>query len=171
MRLKRRTGISALLVVVLAAAALAMLSSGIAPQASLLATPSASAQDTTNLFVGTWRGKRNASDTADYALKLSLDGGKLAGEALDVGIRQDMDSSGKPNGSPKKLREGYVKLQSLSVNGTTLSFRLKDGKGRSQDATMKLVSDNEALVEFVGERRWPNKPSTTENFSIRLRRE
>ena len=170
MRLKRRTGISALLVAALAVASLALLSSGVAPPASLLATPSAAAQNTANLFVGTWRGKRNPDDIADYAIRLSMDGGKLAGEALDVGKRQDLDKNQKFKAA-RKTREAFVKLQSVSVNGTTLSFRIKDGNGRSQDATMKLVSDNEALVEFTGERRWPNKPTTTEAFSIRLKRQ
>ena len=171
MRLKRKTGVSALLVAALAAASLAVLSSGIAPPASLLATPSAAAQDTANLFVGTWRGKRNPDDIADYAIRLSMDGGKLAGEALDVGKRQDIDKKNQKLAAGRKTRESFVKLQSVSANGTTLSFRIKDGTGRAQDATMKLVSDNEALVEFTGERRWPNKSTTTEAFSIRLKRQ
>ncbi|HEY0378616.1 MAG TPA: hypothetical protein VGC87_17000 [Pyrinomonadaceae bacterium] len=171
MRLKRRTGVSALLVAALVAASFAVLSSGVAPRASLLATLSASAQSNASLFVGTWRGKRNPDDMADYAIRLSMDGGKLTGEALDVGKRQDIDKKNQKLASPRKVRESFVKLQSVSVDGTTLSFKVKDGTGHSQDATMKLVSDNEALVEFVGQRRFPNQPTTTENFSIRLKRQ
>ncbi len=171
MKLKRRTGVSVLLVTALAVASLAVLSSGVAPPASLLATPSASAQDSTNLFVGTWRGKRNPDDTADYAIRLSMSGGKLAGEALDVGKRQDVVNKNDELGPVKKTRESFVKLQSVSVNGTTLSFRVKDGKGRAQDATLKLVSDNEALLEFTGEKRFPNKATTTEPISVRLKRQ
>lgn len=131
----------------------------------------ATTQNPASLFVGTWTGKRRPDDIADYSLRFSLKGSTLEGEALDVGRRQDVDKAGKKLEDPKKIRENWVKLQKVSLNGTTLSFALKDGKGRSQDATMKLINDNEALVEFVAEVRTPSGSDvkkSTETISVRL---
>lgn len=134
--------------------------------------PTASAQSSGNLFAGTWRGKRNSTDEADYVVRITNDRGNLSGEALDYGKRQATDTKAdKPTGPSKKIREAYVKLQDMNISGTTLTFRVKDGKGKTTNVTMKLVNDNEAAVEFVGELRSPKRATRTEPVNIRMRRE
>jgi hypothetical protein len=134
--------------------------------------PTASAQSSGSLFAGTWRGKRNSTDEADYVVRITNDNGTLSGEALDYGKRQATDKKAdKPTGAAKKVREAYVKLHDMNVSGTTLTFKVKDGKGKTTSVTMKLVNDNEAAVEFVGELRSEKRATRTEPINIRMRRE
>jgi hypothetical protein len=162
----------ATLLLTVAALVLVMVGIGAATKSLTIGQTSVSAQDVGSLFVGTWSGKRNSSDEADYVVKLEMKGGKLSGETLDYAKRQATDpKTDKQTGPSKKIREAYVKLTDLNVEGTTLTFKVKDGKGKTTSVTMKLVNDNEAVVDFVADQRGDKTAPTTEPFSIRLRRQ
>jgi hypothetical protein len=181
--LKGRPRVSARLAVLsLAAASLILTAVAVgAAKYSFSIEPSvAASQDAGNLFIGTWKGSRESSSkpdasrvshgTAEYVVTVAQSGNKLDVTVTDAALRVEYDANGKAK-APKKVRDAKVKVNNVKLNGSTLTFQVKDGAGKATDASMKLVSDNEALVEFVGEMREPGKSAAREPFSIRLRRQ
>ncbi|HWS52581.1 MAG TPA: M56 family metallopeptidase [Pyrinomonadaceae bacterium] len=180
--LKSSPRVSARLAVLsLAAASLILTAVAVgAAKYSFTIEPAVAAQDAGNLFIGTWKGTRESSSkagasrtshgAAEYVVTVAQAGNKLDVTVNDVGSRIEFDANGKAK-APKKVRDAKVKVNNVKLSGSTLTFQVKDGAGKATDVSMKLVSDNEALVEFVGEMRDPGKSAARDPFSIRLRRQ
>jgi beta-lactamase regulating signal transducer with metallopeptidase domain len=139
------------------------------------------AQDSANLFVGTWKGTREATSKlpsgdrtnhglAEYVLEVTMSGNKLDVTVNDVGLRVDYDADGKAK-SPKKVREARTKVSDVRVDGSNLTFKVRDGKNKTTDVSMKLISDSEAILTFNGEVREPNKAANRDPFTLKLRRQ
>jgi hypothetical protein len=124
-------------------------------------------------FVGTWRGKppnmpRDMAPNTDIdaVLIFKIEGGGLKGTVRSLGIRRRNEEA------PQVVRDEYVPLPDLSVEGKTLMWKekwvLPEYELLSQ---VTLISDDEILFETVGTDHSNTRPTLLKPLSYKLKRE
>ena len=118
-------------------------------------------------FVGTWKGKSRPNMIADNVLVFKMEGERLKGTERQFLIRDEGDGRG-----PQLVRDEYVPLPDLSVEGKTLTWKTKWIQP-DQEALRRvtLISDDEILFEGVGMQRSSDQPALIIPISYKLKRE
>jgi hypothetical protein len=117
-------------------------------------------------FVGTWKGKAEPDAILEHVLIFKIEDGRLKGTQREWGIRQEA------GGEPKIIRDEYVTLPDLDVEGRTISWKRKWNLPDHEALTqVTLMSDDEILVETVGGRRSTGQPTLIIPISFKLKRE
>jgi hypothetical protein len=118
-------------------------------------------------FVGTWKGKSHPEMIAESVLIFKLEGGRLKGTQRQFEIRREEDWQ-----EPRIVRDQYVPLPDLSVEGKTLTWKTKWIQP-DQESLKKvtLISDDEILFEAVGVNRSSDQPALIVPISYKLKRE
>lgn len=117
-------------------------------------------------FVGTWKGKSRPDMIIDNVLIFKMDGDRLKGTIREFAIHKSGDSE------PRIVRDEYVALPDLKVEGKTLSW--KASWNQPDHETLRrvtLLSDDEILYEFVGMNRLNDQPTLILPMSFKLKRE
>jgi hypothetical protein len=118
-------------------------------------------------FVGTWKGKSRPDMIADNVLVFKMEGERLKGTERQFLIRDDGDGRG-----PQLVRDEYVPLPDLSVEGKTLTWKTKWMQSDQESLKrVTLTSDDEILFEGVGMRRTSDQPALIIPISYKLKRE
>jgi len=101
---------------------------------------------TANLFVGTWKGKIYPDFSIDHVLIFKMEGARLTGTQRTPRVHVN------PEGEQRLLSDGYSPLPALTVEGKTLSWKIKNQEKPELKYLWKatLISDDEILVEGVG---------------------
>jgi len=118
-------------------------------------------------FVGTWKGKSHPDMIADNVLIFKMEGERLRGTERQLHIRDAGDGRG-----PQIVRDEYVPLPDLRVEGKTLTWKTKWIQA-DQEALRRvtLISDDEILFEAVGINRSNDQPTLIVPISYKLKRE
>jgi len=118
-------------------------------------------------FVGTWKGKSRPDMIADHVLVFKIEGERLEGTERQFLIRDEGDGRG-----PQLVRDEYVPLPDLSVEGKILTWKTKWIQP-DQEALRRvtLISDDEILFEGVGMQRSSDQPTLIVPISYKLKRE
>jgi hypothetical protein len=118
-------------------------------------------------FVGTWKGKSRPDMIADNVLVFKMEGERLKGTERQLNIRDERDGRG-----PQIVRDEYVPLPDLRVEGKTLTWKTKWIQP-DQEALRRvtLISDDEILFETVGINRSTGQPTLIVPISYKLKRE
>jgi hypothetical protein len=123
--------------------------------------------ESAKLFVGTWKGKSRPDMIADHVLVFKVEGERLNGTERQFLIRNEGDGRG-----PQLVRDEYVPLPDLSVEGKTLTWKRKWMQSDQESLTrVTLISDDEILVEAVGMQRSSDQPALIVPISYKLKRE
>jgi hypothetical protein len=118
-------------------------------------------------FVGTWKGKSRPEMIADSVLIFKMEGERLKGTQRQLDIRNDGDGRG-----PQIVRDEYVPLPDLSVEGKTLTWKAKWIQPDQESLRrVTLISDDEILYEAVGISRSSDQPPLIIPISYKLKRE
>jgi hypothetical protein len=118
-------------------------------------------------FVGTWKGKSRPDMIADFVLIFKIEGERLKGTERQFLIRDEGDGRG-----PKLVRDEYVPLPDLSVEGKTLAWKTKWMQSDQESLKrVTLISDDEILYEGVGMQRSSDQPTLIVPISYKLKRE
>jgi len=117
-------------------------------------------------FAGTWKGKPRPDAITDAVIILKMEGVQLKGTIRQTSISRVGD------GEPQIVRDEYVPLPDLSVEGKTLTWKEKwIQPGHEVLRQVTLISDDEILFESVGTIRSDNQPTLILPMSYKLRRE
>ena len=117
-------------------------------------------------FAGTWKGKPNPDAIIDAVLILKMDGDRLKGTHRVWQIRRE------DGGEPQIIRDEYVPLPDLNVEGKTLTWKKPWTQPDYETLTrVTLISDDEILYETVGVKRLGSQPSILIPVSYKLKRE
>jgi hypothetical protein len=117
-------------------------------------------------FVGTWKGKPNPDAILDAVLILKMDGDRLKGTQRVWQIRRE------DGGEPQIVRDEYVPLPDLNVEGKTLTWKKPWTQPDHEALTrVTLISDDEILYETVGTNRLGNQPALLVPISYKLKKE
>jgi hypothetical protein len=104
---------------------------------------------------------------ADHVLVFKVEGERLNGTERQFLIRNEGDGRG-----PQLVRDEYVPLPDLSVEGKTLTWKRKWMQSDQESLTrVTLISDDEILVEAVGMQRSSDQPALIVPISYKLKRE
>ena len=118
-------------------------------------------------FVGTWKGKARPGTIADNVMVFKMDGERLKGTERQFLIRDEGDGRG-----PQLVRDEYVPLPDLSVEGKTLTWKTKWMQSDQESLKrVTLISDDEILFEGVGMQRFSDQPALIIPISYKLKRE
>jgi hypothetical protein len=119
-----------------------------------------------NRFVGIWKGKHRPDAILEHVLIFKIEDGRLKGTQREWGVRQEA------GGEPKIVRDEYVALPDLDVEGKTVSWKRKMNIPDHEALTrVTLISDDEILFETVGGRRTNDQPTLLMPHSYKLKRE
>jgi hypothetical protein len=117
-------------------------------------------------FVGTWKGKMSPDAILDAVLILKMDGAQLKGTHRVWQIRRE------DGGEPQIIRDEYVPLPDLNVEGKTLTWKKPWTQPDHEALTrITLISDDEILYETVGVNRLGSQPALLVPVSYKLKRE
>jgi hypothetical protein len=117
-------------------------------------------------FAGTWKGKPNPDAILDAVLILKMDGARLKGTQRVWQIRRE------DGGEPQIIRDEYVPLPDLNVEGKTLTWKKPWTQPDHEALTrVTLISDDEILYETVGTNRLGNQPALLVPISYKLKKE
>jgi len=118
-------------------------------------------------FVGTWKGKSRPDMIADDVLVFKMEGERLKGTERQLIIRDEGDGRG-----PQIVRDEYVPLPELRMEGKTVTWK-KKWIQPDQEALERvtLISDDEILFEAVGANRFIGQPTLIFPISYKLNRE
>src|SRR5215510_11318905 len=118
-------------------------------------------------FVGTWKGKSRPDMIADNVLIFKMEGERLKGTERQLHIRDEGDGRG-----PQIVRDEYVPLPDLRVEGKILTWKTKWIQA-DQEALRRvtIISDDEILFEAVGINRSSDQPTLIVPISYKLKRE
>jgi hypothetical protein len=117
-------------------------------------------------FVGAWKGKPNPDAILDAVLILKMDGASLKGTQRVWQIRREA------GGEPQIVRDEYVPLPDLNVEGKTLTWKKPWIQPDHETLTrVTLISDDEILLEMVGVNRLGSQPALLIPVSYKLKRE
>jgi len=117
-------------------------------------------------FVGTWKGKLDPDAIIDAVLILKMDGNRLKGTQRVWQIRRE------DGGEPQIVRDEYVPLPDLNVEGKTLTWKQPWIQPDHETLTrVTLISDDEILLETVGTNRLGSQPALLVPISYKLKRE
>jgi len=118
-------------------------------------------------FVGTWKGKSRPDMIADDVLIFKMDGERLKGTERQLHIRNEGDGRG-----PQIVRDEYVPLPDLRIEGITVTWK-KKWIQPDQEALERvtLISDDEILFETVGANRFIGQPTLILPISYKRKRE
>jgi hypothetical protein len=104
---------------------------------------------------------------ADNVLVFKMEGERLKGTERQFLIRDEGDGRG-----PQLVRDEYVPLPDLSVEGKTLTWKTKWMQSDQESLKrVTLTSDDEILFEGVGMRRTSDQPALIIPISYKLKRE
>ena len=118
-------------------------------------------------FVGTWKGKSRPDMIADHVLIFKMEGERLKGTERQFLIRDDGDGRG-----PQLVRDEYVPLPDLSVEGKILTWKTKWMQSDQESLKrVTLISDDEILFEGVGVNRFADHPALIVPITYKLKRE
>jgi hypothetical protein len=118
-------------------------------------------------FVGTWKGKSRPDMIADHVLVFKIEGERLKGTERQFLIRDEGDGRG-----PQLVRDEYVPLPDLSVEGKILTWKTKWIQPDHESLKrVTLISDDEILYEGVGMQRSSDQPTLIVPISYKLKRE
>jgi hypothetical protein len=118
-------------------------------------------------FVGAWKGKSRPDMIADHVLIFKMEGERLKGTERQFLIRDDGDGRG-----PQLVRDEYVPLPDLSVEGKILTWKTKWMQSDQESLKrVTLISDDEILFEGVGMQRSSDQPALIIPISYKLKRE
>jgi len=118
-------------------------------------------------FVGTWKGKSRPDMIADNVLIFKMEGERLKGTERQFLIRDEGDGR-----APQLVRDEYVQLPDLRVDGKTLTWKTKWMQSDQESLKrVTLISDDEILFEGVGMQRSPDQPALIIPISYKLKRE
>ena len=118
-------------------------------------------------FAGTWKGKSRPGMIADHVLIFKMEGERLKGTERQFLIRDEGDGRG-----PQLVRDEYVPLPDLSVDGKTLTWKTKWMQSDQESLKrITLISDDEILFEGVGMQRTTDQPMLIIPISYKLKRE
>jgi len=118
-------------------------------------------------FVGTWKGKSRPDMIADHVLVFKIEGERLKGTERQFLIRDEGDGRG-----PQLVRDEYVPLPDLSVEGKILTWKTKWMQSDQESLKrVTLISDDEILFEGVGMQRSSDQPTLIIPISYKLKRE
>jgi hypothetical protein len=118
-------------------------------------------------FVGTWKGKSHPDMIADNVLVFKMEGERLKGTERQLQISIQDDGRG-----PQIIRDEYVPLPNLMVEGKILTWKRQWIQPDHEALTrVTLVSDDEILFESVGMRRTTDQPTLIIPLSYKLKRE
>jgi hypothetical protein len=118
-------------------------------------------------FVGTWKGKSRPDMIADHVLVLMIEGERLKGTERQFLIRDEGDGRG-----PQLVRDEYVPLPDLIVEGKILTWKTKWIQPDHESLRrVTLISDDEILYESVGMQRSSDQPTLIIPISYKLKRE
>ena len=117
-------------------------------------------------FVGTWKGKPNPDAIIDAVLILKMDGDRLKGTHRVWQIRRE------DGGEPQIVRDEYVPLPDLNVEGKTLTWKKPWIQPDHETLTrVTLIRYDEILLETVGTNRLGSQPALLVPVSYKLKRE
>lgn len=118
-------------------------------------------------FAGTWKGKSRPDMIADHVLVFKIEGERLKGTERQFLIRDEGDGRG-----PQLVRDEYVPLPDLSVEGKILTWKTKWIQPDHESLRrVTLISDDEILYEGVGMQRSSDQPTLIVPISYKLKRE
>jgi hypothetical protein len=118
-------------------------------------------------FVGAWKGKSRPDMIADNVLIFKIEGERLKGTVRQFLIRDQGDGRG-----PQIVRDEFVPLPDLSVEGKTLTWKTKWMQSDHESLQrVTLISDDEILYEGVGMQRISDQPMLIVPISYKLKRE
>ena len=118
-------------------------------------------------FVGTWKGKARPDMIADHVLVFKMEGERLKGTERQFLIRDEGDGRG-----PQLVRDEYVPLPDLKVEGKTLTWKTKWMQPDYEALRrVTLISDDEILYEAVGMQRSSDQPTVVLPISYKLKKE
>jgi hypothetical protein len=118
-------------------------------------------------FVGTWKGKSRPDMIADHVLIFKMEREQLKGTERQFLIRDEGDGRG-----PQLVRDEYVPLPDLNVEGKTLTWKTKWMQSDQESLKrVTLISDDEILFEGVGMQRSSDQPALIIPISYKLKRE
>ena len=117
-------------------------------------------------FAGTWKGKPRPDAITDQVIIFKMEGAQLKGTIRSMSIRRE------EGGEPEIVRDEYVPLPELNVEGTTLTWKDKwIQPGHEVLRRVALISDDEILFETVGTGRSSAQPTLLFPVSYKLKRE
>jgi hypothetical protein len=136
-------------------------------------TPQDKNAEAAKRFVGTWKGKKPDMPTdlppnmnTDAILIFKIEGDQLKGTVRALGI------SRRNQEAPQIVRDEYVSLPDLNVEGKTLTWKdkwiLPDYEKLTQ---VTLINDDEILFETVGTASSNTRPTLLKPISYKLKRE
>ena len=118
-------------------------------------------------FVGTWKGKSRPDMIADNVLVFKMEGERLKGTERQLQISIKDDGRG-----PQIIRDEYVPLPDLMVEGKTLTWKTKWTQPDHESLKrVTLINDDEILFEGVGMHRSTDQPTLIVPISYKLKRE
>jgi beta-lactamase regulating signal transducer with metallopeptidase domain len=122
---------------------------------------------TAKFFVGTWKGKIRPDFIIDHVLIFKMEGARLTGTQRTPRVHVN------PEGEQRLLSDGYSPLPALTVEGKTLSWKIKNQEKPELEYVWKvtLVSDDEILVEGVGGLYRPDQTLELAPLSFKLKKE
>src|SRR5262245_9873638 len=114
-------------------------------------------------FAGTWKGKPRPDAITDQVIIFKMEGAQLKGTIRSMNIRRE------EGGEPEIVRDEYVPLPELNVEGTTLTWKDKwIQPGHEVLRRVTLISDDEILFETVGTRRSSDQPTLLAPVSYKV---
>src|SRR5262249_15976992 len=122
---------------------------------------------TAKFFVGTWKGKIRPDFIIDYVLIFKMEGAMLTGTQRTARVQVN------PEGEQRLISDGYSPLPALTVEGKTLSWKIKNQEKPELVYLWKvtLVSDDEILVEGVGGLYRPDQTLEIAPISFKMKKE
>jgi hypothetical protein len=140
--------------------------------AAAVTTANAVTEDLENLkrFVGTWKQEPRPDPTHDVAQAVifKIEGGRLIGMERQLSYRNT-------NGEFFLDRDEFTPTGELKVKGKTVSWRTRRlkylGEGMDIQTRVTLTSDNEAVLDFVGEISEGDQPLMLVPFRITLKKQ
>ncbi len=122
---------------------------------------------TAKLFVGTWKGKIRPENIIDHVMIFKIEGDRLTGTQRTPRVHVS------PEGEQRLLSDGYSPVPALTVEGKTLSWKIKNQEKPELKYLWKatLVSDDEILVEGVGGLYRPDQTLELAPLSFKLKKE
>jgi len=117
-------------------------------------------------FAGTWKGKPRPDAIIDAVIIFKMEGAQLKGTIRSTSVRRE------EGGEPEIVRDEYVPLPELNVEGTTLTWKDKwIQPGHEVLRRVTLISDDEILFETVGTARSSAQPTLLSPVSYKMKRE
>jgi len=122
---------------------------------------------TAKFFVGTWKGKICPDCIVDHVMIFKLEDARLTGTQRTPRVHIN------PEGEQRLLSDGYSPLPALTVEGKTLSWKIKNQEKPELKYLWKatLTSDDEILVEGVGGLYRPDQTLELAPVSFKLKKE